>query len=118
MSELQALTERILAFRDARDWKQFHNPKDLAIALSVEAAEVLELFRFKEPSEARLEKLPDELADVFYFVLLLAHEAGVDLSSALTAKMGRNEEKYPVALSRGSNLKYDELFEGLSNSHE
>lgn len=109
MTDLEALTERILAFRDARDWKQFHNPKDLAIALSVEAAEVLELFRFKTPEEARLATLPDELADVLYFVLLLAHEAEVDLMEALAEKMAKNEAKYPVALSRGKNLKYSEL---------
>ncbi len=118
MSELRKLTERILEFRDQRDWSQFHNPKDLAIALSVEASEVLELFRFKSVEEARLEGLPDELADVLYFVLLLAHETGVDLVRALDQKMARNEEKYPVSLSRGRNLKYTELGEGLSNSHE
>lgn len=111
MNELEALTQRILAFRDARDWKQFHNPKDLAIALSVEAAEVLELFRFKTPEEARLTHLPDELADVLYFVLLLAHEADIDLVGALATKMEQNEAKYPVALSRGKNLKYSELQE-------
>ncbi len=109
MNELAALTERILAFRDARDWKQFHNPKDLAIALSVEASEVLELFRFKTPEEARLANLPDELADVLYFVLLLAHEARIDLPAALAAKMAQNEAKYPVSLSKGRNLKYTEL---------
>ncbi|MEW6282287.1 MAG: nucleotide pyrophosphohydrolase [Candidatus Eremiobacterota bacterium] len=109
MSELAELTERILEFRDRRDWKVFHNPKDLALALSVEAAELLELFRFKSAEEVAPGPLRHELADVLYFVLLLAHEAGIDLREAVLEKLRLNEERYPVELSRGRNLKYTEL---------
>ncbi|CAN0385180.1 unnamed protein product, partial [Phaeothamnion confervicola] len=116
LTQLAALTELIVKFRDERDWKQFHHPKDLGVALSIEASEVLELFRFKsnEEIQARLAQGPwpdlgHELADILYFVLLLAHDTGVDLESALVEKLKISGEKYPVELSRGNNAKYTEL---------
>ncbi|MBI3924579.1 MAG: nucleotide pyrophosphohydrolase [Armatimonadetes bacterium] len=116
---LAALRQKVLAFRDARDWKQFHNPKDLALALSIEAAEILELFRFKKPEEIERElqgearrALAHELADVLHFVLLLSHEAGIDLSQALFDKLELLEDRYPVELARGRRLKYTELRNG------
>lgn len=110
MKDLQA---RVVAFRDARDWKQFNPPKDLALALSIEAAELLEIFRFKSDEQALAgdgrDRLSDELADVLYFVLLMANDTGIDLRAALERKLAATGEKYPVALSRGRNLKYTEL---------
>jgi len=115
MSNLKDLTEQILAFRDERDWRQYHHPKDLAMALSIEAAEVLEIFRFKSPQQIDQElpqlreRLGDELADCLFFVLLMAHDCGVDLAQAVPKKLEQNAKKYPVELARGQNLKYDQL---------
>ncbi len=115
MTDLEELAQSVVRFRDERDWGQFHHPKDLAIALSIEAAEVLELFRFKSPQQVDGEmpdlrpKLGEELADVLYFVLLMAHDCGIDLSRALPEKLAQNARKYPVELCRGRNLKYNQL---------
>lgn len=109
MSDLQSLTKQILAFRNARDWSQFHNPKDLAIAISVEANELMEAFLWKEPHEASKEKLEEELADIITYALLFAHETGIDINNAVLIKLGKNELKYPVDKSKGSAKKYDEL---------
>jgi len=115
MSQLKSLTERIVAFRDERDWKQFHNPKDLALSLSLEAAEVLELYQWKTGdgidavARDRKGQLADELADVLYYTLLMAHDAGIDLEPALIDKLRRNAEKYPVEKAKGSSKKYTEL---------
>lgn len=113
--ELQELTQQIKAFRDERDWKQYHHPKDLAMALSIEAAEVLEIFRFKSPAQVDSElpalkaRLGPELADCLFFILLMAHDCGIDIKTALHDKMDENARKYPVELCRGKNLKYTEL---------
>lgn len=115
MTNLPDLTRRIIAFRDERDWKQFHKPKDMALSLMLESAEVAELFQWK--SDVEIERtlsekrnaLGRELADVLYWTLLLAHDAGIDLASAFESKMAENEKKYPVELARGSNKKYTEL---------
>jgi len=115
MDEIQALTERIVTFRDNRDWKQFHNFKDMAISLELEASEVLEHFQWKSLQE--MENLDDgarqaigaELADVVYWVLLLSHDLGIDIKAAFNQKMQRNEEKYPVDKAKGSHKKYTEL---------
>lgn len=115
MASLTDLTARIVAFRDERDWQQFHNPKDLALSLSLEAAEVLELYQWKTGAaiEAvateRRQDLADELADVLYYTLLMAHDQGIDLAAALTDKLRRNAEKYPVDKAKGSSKKYTEL---------
>ena len=112
-STLAELQHDVIAFRDARDWGQFHRPKDVALGLSLEAAEVLELFQWKEGDEARAvygsERLADELADVLYWVLLMARDAGFDLGAALERKMAKNGEKYPIATAKGNSKKYTEL---------
>jgi len=109
MGEINQLTEAILRFRDERDWAQFHNPKDLAAGLSIEAAELLEQFLWKQPSEADPVKVRAELADVLIFALLLAHEQKIDISQAITQKLSENSTKYPVEKAKGRATKYDEL---------
>ncbi len=112
---IETLTAEILAFRDARDWKQFHNPKDLSLSLVLEAGEVMEHFQWKNADEvaAHIKKnkgeIAEEMADVLSYLLLLAHEAGIDLSKAYKAKLKKNEAKYPVAKSKGKHTKYNRL---------
>ncbi len=114
LKDLQAMIRR---FVDERDWDQFHNPKDLSISLSLEAAEVMEHFQWKNTEEMAKHakemktEVGDELADVFYWVLLLANKLDVDLIDAFKKKMEKNEAKYPVAKARGSHKKYTELAE-------
>lgn len=108
-SELNVLTQSILKFRDERNWAQYHNLKDLAVCLNIEAGELLELFLWKKPEEVNKMKLQEELADVFYSTLLLAHECGIDLNLALTEKLKSNALKYPVEKSYGKREKYDEI---------
>jgi len=116
MSDIQALQAKIKAFCDARDWDQFHSPKDLAIGVVTEGAELLDLFRFKSDAEitakfqeaAFQSKVSDELADVFFFVLRFAQMNQIDLPEALAKKMQKNGEKYPVETAKGSNKKYNE----------
>ena len=113
--EIKELQKLIVKFRDARDWKQFHNPKDLALSLTLEAAEVLEHFQWKSKEEieeyvvTRKYKIAEELADVFYWILLMSHDLKIDLPKALKEKMKENEKKYPVEKARGSHKKYTEL---------
>lgn len=115
MSQLDTLADRIVAFRDERDWQQFHNPKDLALSLVLEAGEVLELFQWKTGADIdavareRRGDLADELADVLYYTLLMARDAGIDLEQALLDKLKRNAEKYPVDKAKGSSRKYTDL---------
>jgi NTP pyrophosphatase (non-canonical NTP hydrolase) len=115
MNAIEKLTEEIVAFRDARDWKQFHNPKDCAITLSLEAAEVLEHFQWKNDTEMSLhakaekEAIAAELADVLNMVLLMSHDLEIDIEDALRKKIAKNGEKYPVDKSKGRHTKYDKL---------
>jgi NTP pyrophosphatase (non-canonical NTP hydrolase) len=109
MGEINDLIRQILQFRDERDWKQFHNPKDLAISLSVESFELLELFLWKSEQEIDRVKLKDELADVFYAAFLLADAFQLDVKEIIESKLAKNEIKYPVDKAKGSNKKYDEL---------
>jgi NTP pyrophosphatase (non-canonical NTP hydrolase) len=109
MSDIKEITDRIVEFRDERDWAQFHNSKDLAIALSIESNELLEAFLWKSPQEAKKEKIEEELADVFMFAFLLAHEQGINIKDIVIRKIEKNSEKYPVSKSKGSAKKYDEL---------
>lgn len=109
MSDLEALIQQWIAFRDERDWAQFHNPKDLALGLSIEAAELNELFLWKKPEEADTSKVREELADVFGFAFLMAHHYGFDIREIVEEKMAKNAAKYPVEKSKGSNKKYTEL---------
>jgi NTP pyrophosphatase (non-canonical NTP hydrolase) len=115
MSDLEEFQRRIVAFRDARDWKQFHNPKDMAISLVLEASEVIELFQWKTPEEIQKDlkenkdNLAEELADVLYWVLLMSHDLDIDLADVFVKKMQKNEEKYAVDKSKGNHKKYTEL---------
>ncbi|MCV9884148.1 nucleotide pyrophosphohydrolase [Metabacillus halosaccharovorans] len=111
MSEFKRLTDMVLAFRDERDWQQFHNPKDLAISLSLEASELLENFQWKTSEEAvgkNSENIKDELADIVIYALLFANETGIDLVEAIEQKIQKNNEKYPVEKAYGSKTKYSE----------
>ena len=107
------IIEQLKAFRTARDWEQFHTPKDLAISITLEAAELLEHFQWKKPEEVQQhiqenrEAIGEEMADVASYLFLLAEDLGIDLHAAMEAKIRRNEERYPVALARGSAAKYD-----------
>jgi NTP pyrophosphatase (non-canonical NTP hydrolase) len=106
---LEEITEFLVAFRNERDWHQFHNAKDLALALNVEAAELLELYLWKRPEEANVEKVKEELADVLVYALLMAHGYGFDVSEIIMEKMRKNGAKYPVEKAKGSSKKYNEL---------
>ena len=112
-TSLSEVLGEILAFRDARDWGQFHTPKNLAVSVSLEAAELLEVFQWlggAEPiSEEKRARAPDEMADVLIYLLLLGNAFEVDLLSSVRAKLLKNEFKYPVSKARGSAKKYDEL---------
>ena len=102
-------------FRDERDWAQFHNPKDMAIAISIEASELLEHFLWKttEESEQRVQEkraeISDEIADIAVYLLELADNLNIDLAHAIKNKMKKNAAKYPVDKSKGSHVKYTEL---------
>ena len=106
---LNQLISKITAFRDARDWKQFHNSKDLAIALNIETSELLELFLWKGNEEVNKEKLKEELADVFMYALLLAEKHELNIEEIIDQKIEINNRKYPVDKSKGSAKKYNEL---------
>lgn len=111
MNDLTQILSRICEFRDARDWKQFHTPKDMAISLMLEAAEVAEIFQWKKDEEISSvsEELGKELADVLYWVVLMAHDFKVDLGEAFRKKMDENERKYPIESAKGSVKKYTNL---------
>ncbi len=115
MANISDLTKRIIAFRDARNWKQFHNPKDLAISLSLEVAEVLEHFQWKSEKEiyeyvmTNRESIGEELADVFNYLIIMAHDLDIDLIDAEEKKISKNEAKYPIDKAKGKHTKYNEL---------
>lgn len=106
------LIQKLIEFRDQRNWKQFHNPKDLAISLVLEASELLENFQWKSSEQAVQEKsknIEEEMADVFTYLLLLSNELDIDLEKAVIDKIAKNARKYPASKSFGSNKKYTEL---------
>ena len=106
------LIQKLIEFRDQRNWKQFHNPKDLAISLVLEASELLENFQWKSSEQAVQEKntgIEEEMADVFMYLLLLSNELGIDLEKAALDKIAKNVEKYPESKAFGSNKKYTDL---------
>lgn len=115
MSDLCDLQSKIVAFRDARDWKQFHNPKDMGISLVLEASEFLEHFQWKSKDEVdnyiktNKHDLSEELADTFYWILLIAHDLDINLNEALYKKMAINEMKYGVDKAKSNHKKYTEL---------
>ncbi|MDP4012911.1 MAG: nucleotide pyrophosphohydrolase [Candidatus Nanoarchaeia archaeon] len=116
-AKINDLKDKIKEFCEDRDWDQFHNAKDLAIALSIEASELLELFRWKSGNEVeelfqnekKREDIEDEMADILYFLVRMAQRHNIDLSEALDKKMEKNNNKYPIEKARGSNKKYTEL---------
>lgn len=112
---IRDLTQEICAFRDARDWKVFHNPKELAVAITAEAGELLQHFVWQSPDQSlerissRREEIASEMADIAILLFELAENSGIDLAEAMRAKLARNEVRYPVEKARGSNKKYNEL---------
>lgn len=112
---IEALTQRICAFRDARDWQQFHNPKDLAVAIAAEAGELMQHFVWKTQQQSeqvvidKRAEIMDEIADVGILLFELAHNLNIPLAEAMQAKIERNEIRYPADKARGNNLKYNEL---------
>lgn len=109
MKDNDEVIQALLKFRDERDWEQFHNPKDLALAINVEAGELLELFLWKDSGEVSKEKVKEELADVFAFAFLLAHKYGFEVKEIVLEKIKSNEQKYPVHKAKGTAKKYNEL---------
>jgi len=112
MSEIDQITDELVAFRDERNWEQFHNSKDLAIAISIEAAELNELFLWKKEEEAETidhEKLRDELADIFAFSFLLANKHQLNVKEIVLEKIRKNGEKYPVEKAKNNATKYRDL---------
>ena len=108
----QETIKQVLKFRDDRNWKQFHNPKDLAISISLEAAELLEVFQWSADDvicESKQDKIKEELADVVNYCILMADACDLDLDEIVQAKIKRNNEKYPVEKAYGSKEKYTEL---------
>jgi dCTP diphosphatase len=115
MSNNRDLIKKINKFSEERDWKQFHNPKDLALSLVLEATEVLEHFQWKNGEQIDIHiknkksEIKEELADVYYWLLTLSHGLDIDLNEALEDKLVKNEEKYPIDKAKGNSKKYTEL---------
>jgi NTP pyrophosphatase (non-canonical NTP hydrolase) len=114
---ITSLKQKVTKFRDERDWLQFHNAKDLSIALSIESAELQELFLWKDADSVKkmshdakhLARIREEMADVCIYLLSLSNVLDVDLSEAVTQKLRHNARKYPISKSKGSSKKYNEL---------
>ena len=112
---IRELTREICAFRDARDWAQFHNPKEMAVAITAEAGELLQHFVWQNAEQSlarvaeRRDELASEMADVAILLFEMANDCGIDLAAAVRQKLARNEQRYPVEKARGSNRKYNEL---------
>lgn len=109
MSEIKKITEKLIAFRDEREWAQFHNPKDLAIALNIETSELLEIFLWKEHENADKEKVKEELADVFAYAFLLAEKYELNVENIVLSKIEKNASKYPIEKAKGTSKKYNDL---------
>ncbi len=108
---MKELTDNIVAFRDARNWKQFHNPKDLAISISLEAAELLEVFQWsgsdtEADTEKKITKIKEELADVLIYSILMGNDLGLDISEIVNNKLEENKRKYPADKAYGKADKY------------
>lgn len=109
VDDIKAITQALLEFRDERDWGQFHNPKDLALALNIEAGELLEAYLWKSSEQADIDKVKEELADVFAFAFLLAEKYDLDVKRIVLEKIEKNALKYPVAKAKGVAKKYTDL---------
>lgn len=109
MSDIEELKMAIVKFTQERDWDQFHNGKDLALALFIETAELNEAFLWKDPKDVKIEKVKEELADIFNYAILIADKYDLDIKRIVLEKLRRNEEKYPVSKANGNAKKYTEL---------
>ncbi len=109
MEDFNQIIKELIKFRDERDWKQFHNPKDLALALNIESSELLEEFLWKNHEEANKENIKEELADVFSYAFLLAEKYDFDVKEIVLEKIKKNNEKYPVGKAKGTAKKYNKL---------
>ncbi|WP_429994102.1 nucleotide pyrophosphohydrolase [Metabacillus fastidiosus] len=112
MNEIKELMDKVIQFRDERNWGQFHNPKDLAISLSLEASELLENFQWKNSEEALIqnkENIKDELADVMIYSMLLANDLNLDIEAIVKEKIEKNKMKYPIEKAYGVKTKYTDL---------
>ncbi len=108
-SDIQEIMEQIISFTEDRDWDQFHNGKDLALALSIEAAELNEAFLWKEAEEVNINKVKEELADIMNYAFLIAHKYNLEPKEIILEKLSKNAEKYPVSKARGNAKKYTDL---------
>ncbi len=108
-NNIQDIINALIDFRDKRDWRQFHNPKDLALAINVEAGELLELYLWKNDNDANIEKVKEELADVLAYAMLLADKYDFDVKEIILEKIKKNDLKYPVSKAKGTAKKYNEL---------
>lgn len=109
MSDLEELREAIVKFTQERDWDQFHNGKDLALALSIEASELNEAFLWKDANDVNVDKVKEELADIFNYAILIADKYNLDIKQIVLDKLAKNAQKYPVDKAYGSAKKYNEL---------
>lgn len=109
MSEINSLIEKIRAFNKERDWDQFHNPKDLAIALNIETSELLELFLWKRDQDVDIVRVAEELSDIFTFALNISDKFGLNVTEIVEEKIKQNALKYPVEKAKGNSKKYSDL---------
>jgi len=109
MNDIKQITKKLIKFRNERDWEQFHNPKDLALAINIESSELLEVFLWKKHEEAKIEKVKEELADIFAYAFLLADKYDFDVKQIVLDKIKSNGEKYPIDKAKGTAKKYNEL---------
>lgn len=109
MNDIKEITKELIKFRNERDWEQFHNPKDLAVAINIESGELLEEFLWKKHEDANKENIKEELADVFAFAFLLAEKYNFNVKQIVIEKIKKNGEKYPIDKAKGTAKKYDEL---------
>jgi len=109
MEDIKEIIQELIQFRNDRDWEQFHNPKDLALAINIESGELLEEFLWKKSEEAKREKIKEELADVFAYAFLLAEKYDFDVKQIVLEKIKKNGEKYPVNKAKGTAKKYNKL---------
>ena len=109
MKDIEEITQTLVKFRNERDWEQFHNAKDLALAINIESSQLLELFLWKTANEADIEKIKEKLADVFAYAFILAEKYNLDVKEIILDKVKRNANKYPIEKSKGIVKKYNEL---------
>ena len=113
--QLEEISKKVIKFRDDRNWKKFHNPKNLAISISIEANELLEHFQWKDLKESKKyaennkDKISSEIADIIIYLLYLCHDLNIDLADSIDKKMKENNSKYPISKSKGKSLKYNQL---------